>query len=115
MKLFGAGLVFLAELGMYAGYAVLGLSLATGVVGVALGVALPVAVAVFWGVFLSPRAPRPLPRALKVMVRLLLMLGGALAAWTAGVWWLAVAVAALASVGTQLVGDTKHVAGSGRE
>ncbi|HZJ40080.1 MAG TPA: DUF2568 domain-containing protein, partial [Demequina sp.] len=94
MKAFGAALVFLAELGMYAAFAVLGLSLATGVRGVVLGVALPVAVAGFWGVFLSPRAPRPLPRALKVMVQLLLllMLGGAVAAWTAGIWWLAILV-----------------------
>lgn len=89
MKPFGAGLVFLAELGMYARDAVL-------------------------GVFLSPRAPRPLPRALKVMVRLLLMLGGALAAWTAGVWWLAILVTLLAVGGTVLAGDTKGVAEAGR-
>ncbi len=109
MKPFGAGLVFLAELGMYAGYAVLGLSLATGVLGVVLGVACPVAVAGFWGVFLSPRAPRALPRAFKVMVRLLLMLGGAVAAWTAGIWWLAILVTLLAVAGTVLAGDTKGV------
>ncbi len=115
MKPFGAGLVFLAELGMYAGFAVLGLSLATGVLGVVLGVALPVAVAVFWGMFLSPRAPRPLQRALNVMVRLMLMLGGAAAAWMAGVWWLAVLVAVFALVGTVLAGDTKGVAEAGRQ
>ncbi len=45
MKTFGAGLVSIAELGMYAGYSVLGWSLAQGVLGVVLTVALPVTVA----------------------------------------------------------------------
>jgi len=102
MKTFGAGLVFLAELGMYAGYTVLGWSLAEGVLGVVRAVALPVAVAVLWGLFLAPKAMRPMPPAPTVVVRLLLLLGGAVAASFAGFWWLAVAVAVLAMVGTLL-------------
>jgi hypothetical protein len=115
MKTFGAGLVFLAELGMYAGYSVLGWSLAQGVLGVVLAVALPVTVAVVWGLFLAPKAMRPMPAAPTVVLRLALMLGGALGAWAAGFWWLGVAVAVLAVVGTLLVGDTKGVASGGRE
>jgi len=41
-------------------------------------------------------------------------LGGAVAASFAGFWWLAVAVAVLALVGTVLAGGTKHVAKAGR-
>ncbi len=114
MKIFGAGLVFLAELGMYAGYTVLGWSLAGGVLGVLLAVALPVTVAVMWGLFLAPRAVRALSRTRTITMRLVLLFGGAAAAWAAGFWWLAAAVAALAAVGTQLAGDTKGVAEAGR-
>ncbi len=114
MKTFGAGLVFLAELGMYAGYSVLGWSLAEGFVGVVLAVALPVAVALAWGLFLSPKAMRSMPPAPTVVMRLALMLGGALGAWVAGFWWLGVVVAVLALAGTLLAGDTKGVASAGR-
>jgi len=109
MKLFGAGLVFLAELGMYAGYSVLGWSLARGFLGVVLAAALPVAVAVTWGLFLAPKALRPMPPAPTVVMRLLLLLGGALAAWVVGFWWLGLVVAVLALVGTVLAGDTKDL------
>lgn len=109
MKTFGAGLVFLAELGMYASYSVLGWSLAQGVLGVVLTVALPVTVAVVWGLFLAPKAMRPMPAAPTVVLRLALMLGGALGAWAAGFWWLGLVVAVLAVVGTLLAGDTKRV------
>jgi len=50
----------------------------------------------------------------QALVRLMLMLGGAAAAWMAGVWWLAVLVAVFALVGTVLAGDTKGVAEAGR-
>lgn len=110
MKTIGAGLVFLAELGMYVGYAVLGWSLAGGALGVLLAVALPVTVAVMWGLFLSPKAMRSMPPAPTVVVRLTLMLGGALGAWVAGFWWLGLVVAVLAVMGTVLAGDTKAVA-----
>ncbi len=102
MKTLGAGLVFLAELGMYASYSVLGWSLAEGVLGVVLTVALPVAVAVVWGLLLAPKAMRPIPAAPTVVLRLALMLGGALGAWAAGFWWLGLLVAAFALVGTVL-------------
>jgi hypothetical protein len=102
MKTFGAGLVFLAELGMYAGYSVLGWSLAQGVLGVVLAVALPVTVAVVWGLFLAPKAMRPMPAAPTVVLRLVLLFGGAVAAWAAGFWWLGLVVAVLAVVGTLL-------------
>jgi hypothetical protein len=51
-----------------------------------------------------------MPAAPTVVLRLALMLGGALGAWAAGFWWLGVAVAVLAVVGTLLAGDTKGVA-----
>ncbi len=114
MKTFGAGLVFLAELGMYAGYAVLGWSLAEGSLGIVLAVALPVTVAVMWGLLLAPKAMRSMPPSPTVIVRLLLLLGGAVAAWAAGFWWLGLVVAVLALVGTLLAGDTKSVAKAGR-
>ncbi len=113
MKTFGAGLVFLAELGMYAGYTVLGWSLAQGLLGIVLAVALPVAVAVMWGLFLAPKAMRPMPPAGTVVGRVVLLFGGAVAAWAAGFWWLAMVVAVLALVGTLLAGDTKSVAKAG--
>ncbi len=114
MKTFGAGLVFLAELGMYAGYTVLGWSLAQGFVGIVLAVALPVTVAVMWGLFLAPKAMRPMPPAATVVVRLVLLFGGAVAAWAAGFWWLAVVVAMLALVGTLLAGGAERVVSAGR-
>lgn len=114
MRAVGAGLVFVAELGMYAGYMVLGWSLAQGFVGIVLAVAMPGAVAVMWGLFLAPKAKRPMPPAPTVIVRLVLLFGGAVAAWAAGFWWLAVVVAVLALVGTLLAGDTKGVVSAGR-
>jgi hypothetical protein len=108
MKTFGAGLVFLAELGMYAGYSVLGWSLAQGVLGVVLTVALPVAVAVVWGLFLAPKAMRPMSTAPAVVLRLALLLGGALGAWAASFWWQGLVVAVLAVVGTLLAGGAER-------
>lgn len=115
MKVFGAALVFFAELGMYAGYAVLGWSLGGGSLRLVWAVALPLVVAVAWGLFLSPKAARALPPGPKVVARLALMLGGAVAAWLAGSWWLAVAVVVCGAVGTVLAGDTKDVAEVGRQ
>ncbi len=70
-------------------------------------VALPVAVAVLWGLFLAPKARLPMPPAPTVVARMLLLFGGAVAAWLVGFWWLAV-------VGTALAGDTTGVAKGGR-
>ncbi|MCB2413466.1 YrdB family protein [Demequina sp. TTPB684] len=99
MRSFGAALVFFAEMGMLIGFVVLGLWSGDGPMSVVLAIALPAAVAVVWGVFLAPRAPRVLPSRIGLVFRLALILAGAVAAWIAGVAWLAVVTVVLAVVG----------------
>lgn len=108
MKSWGAALVFLAEVGMLAGFAMLGLSAGDGPLSVVLAVALPAAVAVVWGIFLAPRAPRRLPAAVGVVIRLVLLLAGAAAAWLAGLDWLALLTSVLAIVGMILARGTER-------
>ncbi len=54
-----------------------------------------------------------MPTTPAVVARLVLLFGGAVAAWAAGFVWLAVLMAVLALVGTVLAGDTKSVADAG--
>lgn len=103
MKSLGAPLVFFAELGMLAGLALWGWHVGQGPMRIVLAVVLPLAVATVWGMFLAPKASKPLrPRVLAIVVRLDLLLLGAAAAWGAGVTWLAIATAVMAVVGTVL-------------
>lgn len=107
MKFFGATLVFFAELGMLAGLAWWGVHAADGVAGWVLAALAVGLVATLWGLFLAPRAPRPLkPPLVAIMVRLDLLLLGAAAAYFTGAKALGVATAALAIVGTALSGTT---------
>lgn len=106
MKMFGAALVFFAELGMLAGFAMGGWELG-GVPGLVAGLAVCAGVGAFWGMFLAPRARKPLSSdALAVTLRLTLLFAGAVAAWLGGVEWLAIFTAAAASLGTLLAGRT---------
>lgn len=107
MKFFGATLVFIAELGMLAGFGRWGWSRAPGLVGGLLAVGLCLLVAVVWGSFLSPKARWPIRSfVVTTAIRLSLLLAGAAAAWIAGVEWLGVSTALLATVGTALAGRT---------
>ncbi len=108
MKSTGAALVFLAEMGMLIGFVMLGLSFGDGPLSVVLAVVMPAVVAVLWGIFLAPRAPRPLPSFVGAVCRLVLLLAGAGAAWLAGVEWLALLTAVLAIVGTILAHGTER-------
>ena len=114
MKNLGKALVFLAELGMLAGLALWGFSLADGTAAWALAVAVPGAVAAFWGVFLSPRALKPLqPAIVPIFLRLDLLLLGAAAAYFSGAKVLGITTAAATFVGTMLAGSLSAVAGGG--
>jgi hypothetical protein len=77
---------FLLELAALAGFAVWG----AGVGGIALAVLLPLAVAVGWGVWLAPRARRPLRPRLRLGIRTAVLLLGTLAFGG----WLGLALAA---------------------
>lgn len=116
MRFFGASLVFIAELGMLAGFAVAGWHAADGILAWVLAVVLPAAAALMWGMFLAPRARRPLkPKLVATIVRLDMLLIGALLAWLAGARELGVITAALALVGTLLAGDVALGGGLGKD
>lgn len=98
-------MVFLAELGMLAGFGRWAWSLSPGVVGGLAGTAVVLLVAAVWGSVLSPKARWPIRSVpLAITARLTLLLTGAAAAWFSGVEWLAVSTALLATVGTALAG-----------
>jgi hypothetical protein len=114
MKFFGATLVFVAELGMLAGFGRWAWARAPGLVGGLLAVALCLLVAVVWGSFLSPKARWPIRSfVVTTAIRLGLLLAGAAAAWFGGVEWLGVATALFATVGTALAGRTATEAFTG--
>lgn len=98
----GGATVFLAELGMYVGFAWWGLAAYQGALSWVVGIGLPVAVMGVWAVFLSPRATMPVPEPVRTSVRIGLLLLGAAAFWAVGVEILAIAQAVLAIVGTGL-------------
>lgn len=104
MKWIGAGMVFLAELGMYVCLIIVALRAVESPWRFALAAAFVVVVASVWGTFLSPRAPRPLPLAAALAARLVLVLGAAALATALGALPLAVIVASLMVVGTALAG-----------
>ncbi|MFW2513299.1 DUF2568 domain-containing protein [Demequina sp. SO4-13] len=98
----GGATVFLAELGMYVGFAWWGLAAYQGAMSWIVGIGLPVAIMAIWAVFLSPRAPMPPPEPAQLAVRIGLLLLGAAALWAVGMPILAIAQAVLAIVGTAL-------------
>ncbi len=77
-------LAFVLELVALVGYALLGWSLADGVVRALLAVAFPLVFAVAWGAFLAPRAPVALPLLVVGVARLVLLVGGGVAFAAAG-------------------------------
>ena len=102
MKIFGSVLVFFAELTMLAAVAWWGFATFEGGLAWVVGLGLALAIAVVWGIFLAPKATRPLPRPAQYWVRLFLLLGGAAALFAVGAIALGVAQTALAVVGTLL-------------
>lgn len=69
-------LVFVCELAMLAGLAVIGATVGHGrAMAIVLGIAFPVIAAVIWGVFLSPKAAVELPELARLVGRVVLMGG----------------------------------------
>mgnify|MGYP005813099069 CR=1 FL=1 len=102
MKWFAGSLVFLSELGMYAGLFWWGYTTFPGFWGWLVGLAIPFFVSVLWSLSLSPKAPRPLPTPVKTITRLVLLLAGAVAWWLADAPLLSIITAAFALVGTAM-------------
>jgi hypothetical protein len=102
MKMFGSVLVFFAELGMLAALGWWGFVAFDGGLRWVVGPGLPLAVSVVWGLLLAPRATRPLPRPVQSVVRMFLLLGGAVALFSVGATTLGVAQAVVALVGITL-------------
>lgn len=104
MRRVAEAVAFLVELAALAAYAAWG----KDVEGVALAIAMPVAIAAFWGVFCSPRRRIDVGRWPTFGLRLVVLLGAALA--VGGGWGVALAVAvmlddaALAAVGRPVAG-----------
>lgn len=69
-------LVFVCELGMLGGLAVIGAALGSGVLAsIGLAVALPVLAGTIWSLFLAPKASRRLPRVPRLALKLILFVG----------------------------------------
>jgi len=102
MKWLGGTLVFLAELSMFAGLFWWGYTTFDGYWGWLIGLSIPFFVSVIWSLSLSPRAPRPFPTPLKIGVRLILLMAGAVAWWFADQPVVAVVTGAFALAGTYI-------------
>ena len=102
MKWLGGTLVFLAELAMYAGFFWWGYTNFDGYWSWLWGLSIPFFVSVIWSVSLSPKAPRPFPRPMKIGVRLILLLAGAAAWWLTDQHVVAIITAAFALVGSYI-------------
>ena len=102
MKIFGGALVFVAELGMLAALGWWGFVTYDGGLRWLVGVGLPLAVATLWGVVLAPRATHPLPRPVQSVLRMFLLLAGAVALFSVGATTPGIAQAVLALVGITL-------------
>jgi hypothetical protein len=70
-----------AEIGLIGGLAYWGAKAGEGAVGAALAVGAPVAAALVWGLFVSPKAKRPVPRAVRVSIEIDLFVLAAVALW----------------------------------
>jgi hypothetical protein len=83
MPAWNLGLRFVLELAAFTGFAWAGWHLADGFLAIVLTVALPVAAAALWGVFNVPgdpsrsgKAPVPVPGWLRLLLELVVLLGG---------------------------------------
>lgn len=74
---------FLAELGMLAGLAYWGATTGEGATAWVLGLGAPAAAAVVWGLFVSPRAKRPVPLPIRLAIEIDLFVATAIALWFA--------------------------------
>jgi hypothetical protein len=79
-----AGVAFLLELAALAALGYWGSTTGGGAWPVVVGIATPLAAAVLWGTFASPRARVPLATVPKLIVRLGVLLGAAVALAVAG-------------------------------
>jgi len=103
MKQLNLAVKFLLELAALAAFGLWGASIADGVLAVVLAIALPVVAAVAWGAFAAPKAPRRLPRRLRVPFELGVFALSALALWQAESWVLGAAFAVVALVNALLL------------
>ncbi len=100
MKALGGALVFLAEIGVFAGFGWWGFSTFDGPLEWVVGLGLPLLVAVVWGMFLSPRARVVLPARVAQVVRVVILLGGAAAFFAVGATVPAIVQVVLVMLGT---------------
>lgn len=96
------GLRFTLELAALAGVGFLAWSEGAGFARYLSGIAASVAVAAVWGIFAVPEdpsrsghAPVPVPGALRLLLELVILFGGALAFYLAGQRWVAAGLAIL--------------------
>lgn len=114
VKLVGAGLVFMAEMGMYVCLGLSGTELIDGVWGWVLGIAMVLVAIGIWATFLAPRAPRPPSVAGLIVLRLALVLFAAgLMIWLGG-YWLGGATAVAMLIGTVLARGAERDPGWGQ-
>ncbi|WP_062515853.1 DUF2568 domain-containing protein [Demequina gelatinilytica] len=78
MRWLGGGLVFIAELTMYAVLAWWPVAAIGGILGWALAFLLPIVVGLLWFVSLSPKAPRPIGTVATLVARTMLLAAGSL-------------------------------------
>jgi hypothetical protein len=90
---------FLVELGLLAALAYWGFTVGDGLGAVALGLGAPLAAALVWGMFVAPKARRPVSVPVRLAIETVLFVGGAVALAAAGqrALGLAFAVVALAT------------------
>lgn len=96
------GLRFLCELGLLAGLAYWGFRVGEGAWGFVLGIGAALLAAVIWGLFVAPKARRPVPLAVRVLIEIDLFVLTAILLWFAEQRSLAIALGML-GVGTSLV------------
>jgi hypothetical protein len=95
------GLRFLCELGLLAGLAYWGFRVGEGAWGFVLGIGAPVLAAVIWGLFVAPKAKRPVPLFVRVLIEIDLFILTAILLWFAEQPTLGIALGVL-GVGTSL-------------
>jgi hypothetical protein len=75
---------FLCELGLLAGLAYAGFTLGEGVIAWVFGLGAPTLAAVLWAMSVAPRARRPVPMPVRLVLEIDLFTAAAVALWLAG-------------------------------
>lgn len=114
MKLFGAGLVVIAEICMYVCLGLVGWAWGPDPWRVLLAILLPVIAGVLWWLFMAPKAPRRLPMPWLVIARIDHIVVASVLAFFAGYPELAIATTALMLIGTPIAGDVTKWPGAER-